>query len=62
MAKKKAGAMPTTFACLFCNMDNTVHVKLDKKAGIGELVCKHCDQRYQHRITSTTILTTIHFC
>lgn len=62
MAKKKAGAMPTTFACLFCNMDNTVHVKLDKKAGIGELVCKHCDQRYQHRITSTIISIIVHSC
>ncbi|KAL8928021.1 MAG: hypothetical protein Q9208_002096 [Pyrenodesmia sp. 3 TL-2023] len=39
--------LPSAFACLFCNHDNSVSVKLDKKAGIGELVCKVCGQQFQ---------------
>ncbi|KAL8909647.1 MAG: hypothetical protein Q9207_000145, partial [Kuettlingeria erythrocarpa] len=45
--KKKKDPLPSAFACLFCNHDNSVSVKLDKKAGIGELVCKVCGQQFQ---------------
>ncbi|KAL8653522.1 MAG: hypothetical protein Q9210_002044 [Variospora velana] len=45
--KKKKDPLPSTFACLFCNHDNSVSVKMDKKAGIGELLCKVCGQQFQ---------------
>ena len=35
------------FPCLFCNHEKSVSVKLDKKAGIGELSCKVCGQQFQ---------------
>ncbi|VZI11578.1 unnamed protein product [Fusarium fujikuroi] len=39
--------LPTTFACLFCNHENSVSVKLDKKAGVGQLDCRVCGQKFQ---------------
>ncbi|GAD95807.1 transcription elongation factor, putative [Paecilomyces variotii No. 5] len=44
---KKREPLPTTFACLFCNHENSVIVKLDKKLGLGNLSCKVCGQRFQ---------------
>ncbi|GFF60640.1 Elf1-domain-containing protein [Aspergillus udagawae] len=44
---KKKEPLPTTFACLFCNHENSVIVKLDKKLGLGNLSCKVCGQRFQ---------------
>ncbi|RJE21262.1 Transcription elongation factor [Aspergillus sclerotialis] len=44
---KKKEPLPTTFACLFCNHENSVVIKLDKKLGLGNLSCKVCGQRYQ---------------
>jgi len=46
-AKKKAEGLPTIFSCLFCNHEHSVHVKMDKKAGIGQLQCKVCGQTFQ---------------
>lgn len=39
--------LPTTFPCLFCNHEKSVSVKMDKKAGTGELSCKVCGQSFQ---------------
>lgn len=39
--------LATTFACLFCNHENSVVVKLDKKLGLGDLSCKVCGQKFQ---------------
>jgi transcription elongation factor Elf1 len=39
--------LPTTFACLFCNHEASVTVKMDRKAGTGELSCKVCGQKFQ---------------
>ncbi|KAL4917897.1 transcription elongation factor Elf1 like-domain-containing protein [Aspergillus aurantiobrunneus] len=39
--------LPSTFACLFCNHENSIVVKLDKKLGLGHLSCKVCGQRFQ---------------
>ncbi|KAI3400179.1 hypothetical protein diail_4064 [Diaporthe ilicicola] len=39
--------LPTVFTCLFCNHENSVTVKIDKKAGVGSLECKVCAQRFQ---------------
>jgi len=44
---KKKEPLPTTFPCLFCNHEASVSVKLDKKAGTGELSCKVCGQQFQ---------------
>ncbi|RAH72733.1 transcription elongation factor 1 family protein [Aspergillus aculeatinus CBS 121060] len=44
---RKKEPLPTTFACLFCNHENSIIVKLDKKLGLGNLTCKVCGQRFQ---------------
>ncbi|KAF9882975.1 hypothetical protein FE257_004379 [Aspergillus nanangensis] len=44
---KKRETLSTTFACLFCNHENSVVVKLDKKLGLGNLSCKVCGQVFQ---------------
>lgn len=44
---KKSNALPTTFTCLFCNHENSVTVKIDKKAGVGQLDCRICGQKFQ---------------
>ncbi|TGO60146.1 hypothetical protein BCON_0038g00430 [Botryotinia convoluta] len=44
---KKKEVLSTTFPCLFCNHENSVIVKIDKKAGVGHLSCKVCDQKFQ---------------
>ncbi|KAI1449777.1 hypothetical protein ABKA04_001699 [Annulohypoxylon sp. FPYF3050] len=45
--KKKNDPLPTVFTCLFCNHEKSVHVKIDKKLGVGDLECKVCAQRFQ---------------
>ncbi|QSZ34810.1 hypothetical protein DSL72_007669 [Monilinia vaccinii-corymbosi] len=47
---KKREALSTTFPCLFCNHENSVIVKIDKKAGVGQLSCKVCDQKFQSSV------------
>ena len=44
---KKREKLPTTFQCLFCNHENSVGVKFDKKASLAELRCKVCGQTFQ---------------
>jgi len=44
---KKNEPLPTIFPCLFCNHEKSVSVKLDKKAGVGQLQCKVCNQQFQ---------------
>lgn len=39
-----------TFTCLFCHHDSSVSVRLDRKEGVAQLVCKVCDQRYQSKV------------
>lgn len=51
--------LQTTFSCLFCNHENCVIVKLDKKLGLGNLSCKICGQRFQTGINCENIF---HFC
>ncbi|KXS99380.1 hypothetical protein AC578_8994 [Pseudocercospora eumusae] len=45
--KKKKEVLGTTFKCVFCNHENSVSVKIDKKAGVGNLSCKSCSQSFQ---------------
>ncbi|KAK3325634.1 hypothetical protein B0H66DRAFT_132915 [Apodospora peruviana] len=44
---KRNDPLPTIFTCLFCNHEEAVVVKLDKKAGVGALDCKVCGQKFQ---------------
>ncbi|KAK3945020.1 transcription elongation factor Elf1 like-domain-containing protein [Diplogelasinospora grovesii] len=44
---KKNEPLPTVFTCLFCNHEKSVQVRLDKKAGVGQLDCKVCGQKFQ---------------
>ncbi|KAK1760736.1 hypothetical protein QBC47DRAFT_396723 [Echria macrotheca] len=44
---KRNDPLPTVFTCLFCNHEHSVTVKLDKKAGVGQLDCKVCGQKFQ---------------
>ncbi|KAJ0381718.1 hypothetical protein COL26b_000396 [Colletotrichum chrysophilum] len=44
---KKKDPLPTKFTCLFCNHEDSVAVKLDKKAGVGSLDCRVCGQMFQ---------------
>ncbi|KAL1302566.1 hypothetical protein AAFC00_002948 [Neodothiora populina] len=44
---KKREPLATSFQCLFCNHENSVTVKIDKKSGTGDLSCKVCGQSFQ---------------
>ncbi|KAG9247889.1 putative transcription elongation factor [Calycina marina] len=44
---KKREPLSTIFPCLFCNHEKSVSVKLDKKAQVGHLQCKICNQQFQ---------------
>ncbi|EEB90735.1 hypothetical protein MPER_11018 [Moniliophthora perniciosa FA553] len=46
--------LDTTFTCLFCHHDNSVTVRIDRKEGIAQLVCRTCDQRYQSKVNHLT--------
>ncbi|KAF8628316.1 hypothetical protein AX15_003863 [Amanita polypyramis BW_CC] len=42
--------LDTAFTCLFCHHDKSVSVRLDRKEGVAQLVCRVCDQRYQSKV------------
>ncbi|KIX91983.1 uncharacterized protein Z520_12310 [Fonsecaea multimorphosa CBS 102226] len=44
---KKREPLASTFTCLFCNHEKAIQIKLDKKAGVGNLHCKVCGQKFQ---------------
>ncbi|KAL0581722.1 hypothetical protein V5O48_000304 [Marasmius crinis-equi] len=46
--------LDTNFQCLFCHHDKSVTVRIDRKEGIGYLVCRTCDQRYQGKVNHLT--------
>ncbi|KAI0446614.1 transcription elongation factor Elf1 like-domain-containing protein [Xylaria telfairii] len=49
---KKREGLAKEFTCLFCNHEKSVHVKLDKKAGVGQLSCAVCGQQFQCSINT----------
>ncbi|KAJ5787429.1 Transcription elongation factor 1 [Penicillium paradoxum] len=57
---KKREPLPTSFSCLFCNHENSVIVKLDKKLGLGDLSCKVCGQKFQTGINCERLFTLRH--
>ncbi|KAH9001248.1 Elf1-domain-containing protein [Lactarius akahatsu] len=52
--KRKADPLDTTFTCLFCHHDQSVTVKLDRKEGVAQLVCKVCGQSFQSKVNHLT--------
>ncbi|ROT40898.1 Elf1-domain-containing protein [Sodiomyces alkalinus F11] len=44
---KKKDPLPDSFPCLFCNHEDAVKPKVDKKSGVGTLSCKVCGQSFQ---------------
>lgn len=47
--------LATTFRCVFCNHEAGVSVKIDKKAGVGNLSCKSCGQNFQTGINCASM-------
>lgn len=43
----------TTFTCIFCQHDKSVSVRVDRKEGVAQLICKVCDQRFQSKVNRT---------
>jgi len=39
--------LDTKFKCVFCNSEDSISTKIDKKAGVASLSCKNCVQSYQ---------------
>ncbi|KAL1886954.1 hypothetical protein Cpir12675_006821 [Ceratocystis pirilliformis] len=44
---KKSDPLPTTFLCLFCNHEDAVTVKINRRGGVGNLNCNICGQTFQ---------------
>ncbi|KAI6109217.1 transcription elongation factor Elf1 like-domain-containing protein [Pisolithus croceorrhizus] len=53
-AARRRQPLDTAFPCLFCNHDKSVTVRIDRKEGIAQLVCRVCDQRYQSKVNHLT--------
>ncbi|KAG9318496.1 transcription elongation factor Elf1 like-domain-containing protein [Chiua virens] len=53
-AARRRTPLDTAFTCLFCNHDKSVSVRLDRKEGIAQLVCRICDQRFQSKVNHLT--------
>ena len=51
--KARPGRPETQFSCIFCNHEKSVSCKIDKKDGIGHLLCKICGQSFQTRAHRT---------
>ncbi|KAF5391258.1 hypothetical protein D9757_001868 [Collybiopsis confluens] len=46
--------LDTSFTCLFCHHEKSVTVRIDRKEGMAQLVCRVCDQRYQSKVNHLT--------
>ncbi|KAF9532997.1 hypothetical protein CPB83DRAFT_784330 [Crepidotus variabilis] len=46
--------LDTQFTCIFCHHDKSVTVRIDRKEGVAQLVCRVCDQRYQSKANHLT--------
>lgn len=46
---KKRDGLDTKFKCVFCNSEDSISTKIDKKAGVASLSCKNCDSRFGWR-------------
>jgi len=57
---EKDKPLPTQFACLFCNHERSITVKIDKKGGVGTLSCSVCGQRYQTSINYLSMAVDVY--
>ncbi|KAH8938756.1 hypothetical protein BDL97_16G101400 [Sphagnum fallax] len=63
MGKRKSAAKPppkksqeklaTVFSCPFCNHDNSVECRMDRKNQIGEASCRICQEKFSTPIDVT---------
>ncbi|RDX56660.1 Elf1-domain-containing protein [Polyporus arcularius HHB13444] len=53
-APRKKDTLETNFTCLFCHHDKSVSVRINRKEGVAQLLCKICDQRYQSKANHLT--------
>ncbi|KAL8937359.1 MAG: hypothetical protein Q9216_004465 [Gyalolechia sp. 2 TL-2023] len=60
-SKKKNNNLPKEFDCLFCNAKKPIQISLQKKAGVGDLVCTACGQRFQTPINYLSAQTDVYF-
>ncbi|KAI0807480.1 transcription elongation factor 1, partial [Fomes fomentarius] len=51
---RKKEQLDTNFTCLFCHHDKSVSVRINRKEGMAQLLCKVCDQRYQSKANHLT--------
>ncbi|KAK9464941.1 transcription elongation factor Elf1 like-domain-containing protein [Lipomyces arxii] len=51
----KREPLPTVFPCLFCNHENSVTCRIDKKDRLGTLHCKSCDESFQTKTTPLSL-------
>ncbi|KAI0709345.1 hypothetical protein C8Q76DRAFT_743071 [Earliella scabrosa] len=53
-APRRKELLETSFTCLFCHHDKSVSVRINRKEGVAQLLCKVCDQRYQSKANHLT--------
>ncbi|EJF65954.1 transcription elongation factor Elf1 like-domain-containing protein [Dichomitus squalens] len=51
---RRKDPLETNFTCLFCHHDKSVSVRINRKEGVAQLLCKICDQRYQSKANHLT--------
>ena len=49
--------LATTFKCVFCNHESSINVKIDRKAGLGNLTCKQCGTSFQTGVNCESFAT-----
>jgi hypothetical protein len=47
LTQPQRDGLDTKFKCVFCNSEDSISTKIDKKAGVASLSCKNCVQSYQ---------------
>ena len=52
MPKRKPEKLATVFSCPFCNHDNSVECRMNRKAQIGEASCRICQEKFSTPIDS----------
>jgi transcription elongation factor Elf1 len=53
--------LDTKFKCVFCNSEDSISTKIDKKAGVASLSCKNCVQSYQMSANCMTAIISTPF-
>lgn len=48
--KKRQEKLNTVFSCPFCNHENSVECRMDRKNALGEVFCRICEEKYTTQI------------